>query len=1261
MSIMQFFQGGPDVPERLLEKHEDGEVVLFCGAGISYPAGLPGFSELICKIYYGYHGYDGLKPNPNAEQRAAIENKQFDRAIELLDKDVVGGRQTVRNRLADILTPEEEKLGLPGATDTHEALLRLGQNRNKHLQLVTTNFDRLFEIVIDQKNLHIQNCKAPLLPILKKSRLNHLVYLHGLLPENTNQDRDMDDLVISSGDFGLAYLSEGWAARFVGELFRNFTVCFIGYSIDDPVLRYMVDALAADKLRGESPLEMFAFGGYDNGKKGKQAAEWSAKSVTPILYCNQDNHKNLHKTLKNWADIYQDGIRGKEAMISEEGHLQLMRSTEEDNFVGRILWALSDSSGLPAKRFAELDPIPPLDWLEHLSRIHLLQKTDLVGFSTLNRTEKQQLIVNNLIRWLIRHLDQPDLLLWLSKQAGEELCHADFVKLRLCFVQQIESRLEQLDPDIRTPWNLLIAERIKLLPLNQESDYGLYNWKKRFEIQGLTQSLRLNLRDLLTPRVLLYKSPSWHKNPIKGKIVLQVNRVRSKLNSLRNKQSWIQALPHLLTDFTTLLKDAMGLMYELGEASDMGDSSYIARPSIAEHAQNDVYSDDWTVLIELNRDAWLKTVNTAPEQAKRAAENWCNLPYPVFRRLAFFAATQNREIIPAELGLSWLLADNHCWLWSVEAKREAMRLLVALVPQLEDQQLAELEQAVLDGPPPDQDRNDIPEDRRTEVVEHAIWFRLAKITGSNGGLGRRAEERFNSLCSRHPEWQLRADEGDEFPFFRIDDPNEISQPLVTPRHATALLDWVKQNPKTDPWQRDDWSRRCNNDLDTTAGVLCSLAETGTWPVDRWREALQTWSQEEDLTKQSWCCVASVLVKTPYQELQSLSKDIGWWLGYVAQVIDLDDQSFVSLCERLLEFEDQNDLDNDGENLLSRAGNRNHPIGLMTKAILSWWFREPRHDGQGLTENLKTIFTRLCDHQSNCFQRFHAGRTILAMHTVVLFRVDHAWAQEYLLPLFDWQSSEAEACGAWQGFLCSPRLYRPLMELAKTFFIDTASHYEQLGDICGEQYARFLTFTILHQNDIYTDREFLQAMGALPVKGLKYAATALAQILEGVNEQSCVQFWQNRALPYLKLWPQENDKLTQEISESFARICVAAQDAFPEALQRLRPWLKPLRYDIDLINLLDKLSKNQRPQGRNPQTSGSPRQAAPEGRKPLTKKFPEDSLEFLFLVTGEDLPFEYSHYLKICLQDVREVKPSLKDDDHFQKLYDRLRSTGEELD
>ena len=156
-------------------------------------------------------------------------------------------------------------------------------------------------------------------------------------------------------------------------------MCFVGYSINDPVLRYMMDALAADRLLGESPPEMFAFGSYSKGKKDDRARDWQAKNVTPILYREHWHHAYLHRTLHAWSKTYRDGAQGKEWIVVEHAMARPLASTEQDDFVGRLIWALSDPSGLPARRFAELDPVPSLEWLEPLSEDRF-RHVDLVRF-----------------------------------------------------------------------------------------------------------------------------------------------------------------------------------------------------------------------------------------------------------------------------------------------------------------------------------------------------------------------------------------------------------------------------------------------------------------------------------------------------------------------------------------------------------------------------------------------------------------------------------------------------------------------------------------------------------------------------------------------------------------------------------------------------------------------------------------------------------------------------------------------------------------
>lgn len=1257
---MQFVRHGPDIPERLLQAHEDGRVVYFCGAGISYPARLPDFTGLVAKVY------EALAATPNAVQQAAIKAGQFDTAIGLLEADIVGGREAVRRALAGILTPD---LSVPNATATHEALLTLGKCRNGHTRLITTNFDRLFEEVIAAKSLPIERFQAPLLPV-PKNRWDGLVYLHGLLSA-TPTASELDRLVISSGDFGLAYLTERWAARFVSELFRNYTVCFVGYSINDPVLRYMMDALAADRLLGESPPEMFAFGSFSKGKEEERANEWRAKNVTPILYREHNRHAYLHKTLRAWAETYRDGVRGKERIVVECAMARPFASTRQDDFVGRLLWALSDPGGLPARRFADLDPVPSLDWLEPLSeerhrhadlgRFGVPPRTtvdDKLTFSLTRRPSPYPLapsmcivdagargsrwdeVMRQLARWLIRHLDDPVLLLWLVKRGGQLHDH---------LVWWIEHRLDELaelkrdgntaelariranapkaipGPLMRTLWRLLLTGRVK----SRLRDFDLYRWRDRFKRDGLTATLRLELCEMLTPRVSLREPFRWPvegesreperiKELVEWEIVLSTDHVHSSLRDMPRDERWTAGLPELLPDFSALLRDALDLMRELGGTGDGSDLSYMHQPSISEHPQNRDFHD-WTALIDLTRDAWLTTAAQSPARAALVAQSWWHTPYPLFRRLAFFAAAQN-NVIPHRQALDWLLADDHWWLWSVETEREAMRLLAALAPHLDEVMLRELEQAVLAGPPRDMFKDDIEPERWTRIVEREIWLRLAKIAEAGAVLGAESSARLSGLSAQHPEWALAADQRDEFPYW-MGDGDEWRKFVATPRHRRELIEWLRQQSGTDHWQEDDWRQRCRDNFATTACALCALAREDVWPTDRWREALQAWS-EEKLLKRSWRYMAPILATAPEEVLQTLAHGVSWWLQAIAKTFEGHEALFFVLARRILAQDHQDGVDTDDP--VGRA--INHPVGHVTEALLRWWYRRSLEDGQGLPEEIKPRFTELCDTR---IDKYRHGRVLLAAHVIALFRVDQEWATQHLLPLFDWQRSGAEARAAWEGFLWSPRLYRPLMEMLKPAFLDTARHYAALGKHAG-QYASLLTFAALDPGDTFTTAELATATRSLPPDGLHDAAQALVRALEGAGEQRA-DYWTNRVAPYLHaIWPKTRDNVSPAIAESLGRLCVAAQNAFPEALALLRAWLQPPAHPDYLVHRLHEAG--------------------------LCGRFPEHALDFLSLVIGDQTQWPPSD-LGSCLDAIRIAAPELEADPRFERLTAYLRQHG----
>ena len=104
------------------------------------------------------------------------------------------------------------------------------------------------------------------------------------------------------------------------------------------------------------------------------------------------------------------------------------------------------------------------------------------------------------------------------------------------------------------------------------------------------------------------------------------------------------------------------------------------------------------------------------------------------------------------------------------------------------------------------------------------------------------------------------------------------------------------------------------------------------------------------------------------------------------------------------------------------------MGQVTEALLRWWYRSDLEDGQGLADELESTFAELCDTRVD---KFRHGRVLLAAHVIALFRVDHDWAAQYVLPLFNWTDPSSKARSAWEGFLWSPRLHHPVDGGAQT--------------------------------------------------------------------------------------------------------------------------------------------------------------------------------------------------------------------------------------
>lgn len=1203
---MQFITHGPDIPDELLQAHEEGRVVFFCGAGISYPADLPGFKGLVEQIYR-------LNGTTLTEiEREVFERGQFDATLDLLERRLPGQRMAVRRALAKALKP---KLRRRGATDTQAALLRLARSREGAVRLVTTNFDRIFHVAAKRTGQAFQAYAAPMLPIPKNSRWDGLVYLHGLLPEKAD-DTALNRLVVTSGDFGLAYLTERWAARFVSELFRNYVVCFVGYSINDPVLRYMMDALAADRMLGEVTQQAWSLGDCEPGQEHRKAIEWEAKGVTPILYtvpAGTYDHSVLHQTLHAWADTYRDGVQGKEAIVVKHALARPQDSTRQDDFVGRMLWALSDKSGLPAKRFADLNPAPPLDWLleafsderfqySDLPRFHVPSHVEVdtkLRFSLIRRPAPydrapQSLLASggvsfsqwddvmfHIARWLVRYLDDPKLIIWIAERGGQMHDRWTWLiehKLERFAALERDGRTSERDEILlhapkaipgtlmSTLWRLLLSGRVK----SPWSSHELYRWQGRLQREGLTTTLRLELRELLAPKVVLKKpflwsdddssstdEPSRIKHLVDWELVLAADHVHSTLRDLVN-EPWKLALPHLLEDFQQLLRDALDLLRELDGADDRSDRSHWDLPSITQHWQNRGFRD-WVSLIELLRDAWLVVRSNDSARATRIAQSWFELPYPTFKRLALFAASQD-GCIPPKRWVNWLLAEGAWWLWSTNTGREVFRLFVLQGRNLAGIAQDRLEAAILAGPPREMYRDDLEAELWKDLVARAVWLHLAKLSTSGLVLGPSAAARLAEISTAYPQWQLATNERDEFSHWMsgTGDPDyEDSRDVdIAPRKRQELVQWLaKPMPERRPFYEDTWRDVCRTRFFHSLSALRELSQDGVWPPDRWREALQTWA-EEGMVLRSWRYAAPLVQTMPDAVFQEIDRAVTWWMK-VASKISHHEVILLNLCRRVLALEtgSESRIIQNGIETYDPVGSAlNHPIGHVTQVLITLCFKQNPNDNDLLPAELKPIFTTLCDAQ---IDRFRHARVLLGSRLITFFRVDRPWTEQYLLPLFSW-INPVEAKAVWEGFLWSPRLYQPLLTAFKSQVLESANHYADLGEH-RQQFATFLTYAALGPTEGYTVEEFRSAIGALPQEGLEESAQALSQALEGTADQS-EDYWKNRAQPFWQqIWPKSLSLATPRISESLTRMVIGTRGEFPVALTAVQDWLQPIEH------------------------------------------------------------------------------------------------------
>ena len=249
----------------------------------------------------------------------------------------------------------------------HKSLVRLA-DRGGPKTIVTTNYDLLLEKAAQRLGSPVQTYSLGSIP--RPSRhleFSGVLHVHGALDKNPLR---LSELVLSDQDFGEFYLRRRIVPDFIYDAARLFNLVLVGYSANDPPMRYLLNAVAADGSRFYDLKEQFTFFGRIT-LDPVSLEDWKGRGITPIHYDLNGNHDALRQVFQRWSDL--SAVNGKK----EVGDAELRRvvkvsraqSTERDRDLFDHFFRRSNATERVRLTSTISEQKASVDWLDAIVKI----------------------------------------------------------------------------------------------------------------------------------------------------------------------------------------------------------------------------------------------------------------------------------------------------------------------------------------------------------------------------------------------------------------------------------------------------------------------------------------------------------------------------------------------------------------------------------------------------------------------------------------------------------------------------------------------------------------------------------------------------------------------------------------------------------------------------------------------------------------------------------------------------------------------------
>lgn len=976
---MRFIADGPSIPDELVTAHDEGRVILFCGSGVSRArAKLPDFMGLAASVLDAI----GSAPESRARKvKEAAENApKIDGLGALIAADTIFSQLEDEFPLDLIQKHVARALHKPDADlAAHRILLDLAHGPDGVIRLVTTNFDRMFEACEPEIAMHV----APDLPDPARADLfQGIIHLHGMVTADyegaESRPGSERGFVLSAADFGAAYLVHGWAAQFIQKLIAEYHIVFVGYSADDPPVRYLLEAL------GENPAGDRRLYAFQEGDDDHARALWRRKGVEAICYGPADGHRVLWDTLAAWAERARDpdawhGVLLEEAAAGppampphRRGQIAHLASTTKG--AQRLA---SIGGAIPAEWLCVFDPhcryLPPprsltddartfepfdrwsIDcdaapehkpddpeghkreapkdaWDAFATTARDRHELNDAGGSFFGSTHQQRNRLpprlTKLGDWFAKIAHQPVALWWASGKVG---LHPD---IAWEIKRQLSVDTARFPDPVRQAWEALLDVRGEAPAFPHRMP--LYDIAEAVKRDGWSAMRVREFAAHQLPTRQIRRSPFVAEPPE------QLEHWRNLFNCDLD-YAWYQNLPEVPDEYIALY--ARELLHSLETAIDLEQEFLGYVPELGAFTRDPVDDEGGAELSNLTAlfRRWLAAMERCArlnaDAVRAIIATLADRPEKYAIRARLWACCQP-DLLNAETIGRTLAELDHEAFWDYDHQRDLLHTVAMNWATLPAEPRLALESQLLSGPPRHEGEAD------DDFARRSAWRTLIRITwlaeqgcAFDFDLAEQTQQRSNLLPDWKPAHAKEADRSNETRAYSI----------VTDKDPSALalvpLDGIIETARTSAG-RDEVDWRTEHDPfaglvdDRPARALAALRRyTGPTPTSYWSSLLWSEQRKADPLRLT-IAIAATLLELADDALAEILNSVTWWFRYAHETLEARHSDLCSrLWERLLGIM-ENHPQTTRSGLVQRRDDRdwigaalNAPAGRLTELAL----------------------------------------------------------------------------------------------------------------------------------------------------------------------------------------------------------------------------------------------------------------------------------------------------------------------------------------